>query len=119
MLVFGLVYVTWALHGFFARVAHLVVADGSISKRGKRLQTIKGGTDVERFQKSDFPLGGRSSALGSRRVVLDSSSGLEEGIGSCAGIHLSRLCISKLSLTLAQRRTVCAVFSEKVSVVQA
>jgi len=31
MLLFGLVYVNWALHSFFARVARLVVADGLVS----------------------------------------------------------------------------------------
>jgi len=111
VLLFGLVYVTWALHNFFARVARLVVADRSVSQRGQRRQTIKGGTYVECFQNSDFP-------LSPCRAVLRSASSLEEDVASCAGTHLVRLFVSKLRLTLAQRRMVYTVFSEKVRVFQ-
>ena len=89
------------------------------SRRGKRRQTIKGGAYVECFRKSDFLLSECGSALGPRRAVLRSASGLEEGVASCMGIHLARLCVSNLRLTLARRRTVCTAFSEKVRVFQA
>jgi hypothetical protein len=41
---------------------------------------------------------------------------LEERINSCACVQLTGLCISEFRLTLAQRRAVCTVFLEKMSV---
>jgi hypothetical protein len=119
VLLFGLGYVTWALHSFFARVARLVVADGSVSQREKRRQTIKGGAYVECFRKSDFLHSECGSALGPRRAVLRSASGLEEGVASCAGIHLASLSTSEHRRALAQRCTVCTVFFKKMCVPRA
>jgi hypothetical protein len=61
----------------------------------------------------------RSCALGPSRAVLRGAGGLEEGIGSCAGIHLASLSISDLRLVLPQRCTVCTMFFKKTSVFQA
>jgi hypothetical protein len=41
---------------------------------------------------------------------------MEERVGCRAGIYLTRLCISELSLTPAQRGAVCAVFFDEVRV---
>jgi hypothetical protein len=71
------------------------------------------------FQKSEFPLSERSCALGPSRADLRGAGGLEEGIGSCAGIHLASLNIGELSLALAQRCTVCTVFFKKMRMFQA
>jgi hypothetical protein len=49
-------------------------------------------------------------------VVFRSSSGLEEGIGSCTGIHLASLSISEHHLVLAQRSAACTVFFKKMRV---
>ena len=98
---FGLVYVTCALHTFFTPVARLFVADGSALQRGKRHRIITRQTYVECFQESDFPLRKGSCALVLSRAVFHSASCLEEDIGSCASIHLTSLNISELRLALA------------------
>ena len=79
----------------------------------------QGGTYVECIQKSDLPLSERSSALGPSHAVLCSASGLEEGIGSCTGIHLARLSISEHCLALAQGCMVCTVFFKETRVFKA
>ncbi len=76
------------------------------------------GWQEEWFQESDLLFSKGSNVLGLSRMVSHSATGLEEGIGSCAGIHLTSLNISKLHLTLAQCRTVCTVFFKKMCVFQ-
>ena len=87
--------------------------------RGERCQTIKGGTYIECFQKSDIPLTKSSCVLGPHWAVLYSTNGLKEGIGSCAAIHLVSSSISGLQLMLAQRYTVCTVIFKKMCMFQA
>jgi hypothetical protein len=89
------------------------VADLSAPQRGKRARIIKRRTYVECFQESDLPPSKGSCALG---PVFLSASGLEEGIGGCAGIHLASLNSSELRLALAQDRTVCTVLFKKMPV---
>ena len=116
VLLFGLVYVTWALHNFFAGVARLFVADGLAPQRGKGHQIIKRQTYVEFFQESDLPLSKGSNARGPSRAIFHSASGLEEGIRSCVGIHLASLSINEHRLALAQRSAACTIFFRKMRV---
>ena len=116
VLLFGLVYVTWALHNFFVRIARLFVADGSAPQRGKGHRIITRRTYVECFQGSDLPLSKGSNARAPSRAVFRSASGLEEGIGSCAGIHIARLSINEHRLALAQRSAACTIFFRKMRV---
>ena len=92
------------------------MADGPAPQRGKRQRIIKRRTYVECCQESDLPPSKGSCALVPSRAVFRSVSGLEGGIGSCAGIHLASLNSSELRLALAQRRSVCTVFFKKMRV---
>jgi hypothetical protein len=102
VLLFGLVYVTWVLHNFFAHIAHLFVADGSAPQRGKGHRITKQQTYIECFQESNLPLSKGSNARGLSRAVFCSTSGLEEGIHSCVGIHLASFSINEHHPTLKQ-----------------
>ena len=98
------------------RYTHLFVADGLAPQRGKGHQITKQQTYIECFQESDLLLSKGSNARGPSRAIFHSTSGLEEGIHSCAGIHLASLSINEHHLALAQCSVACTIFFRKMRV---
>ena len=111
---FGLVYITWALLTLFACAAHLFVANRSASQKRMNHRIIKRRTYVNWFKNPTSR--SVSTVVPSVLVTRSSAAEPEEGISSCAGIHLVWRCVSQLCLALAQRCAVCTVFFEKMSV---
>ncbi len=114
VLFFGLLYVTRALLSLFACVAHLFVANRPASQNGKNHRIMKRRMYLNCLKNPTSHL--VSAAVRSVLVARSSAAEPEEGISSCAGIHLVWLCVSQLCLALAQCCAVFTVFFKKMSV---
>jgi hypothetical protein len=93
MLLFGLVYVTWDLRGFFAWEARLFVANRSTSQKGESHRIIKRQTYVGCFQEPDISLSEGSNALGPLRTALHSP----RRASAVAWASTSQACVSASS----------------------